>query len=488
MAAQNEAGLQRGAVGLTEVLFQSITHMAPAVAVALSIGAATSFAGGQTPLAVVFALIASLFTAYSIGELSRHTSSAGGMYTYVTQGLGAFFGWLMAWAFLLAEPLVAPALFASFGLYLSILLGYAGIENEYLWIVGALACAAVVWFLNYRGISFSTRAGVILGIIEIGIFLFIPLLLVINAGSRNTLDVFIPSGDAGLTPVLSGMVFSLLAFVGFEAAAPLGEEAKDPKRTIRRAVLASAILIGAFYIFNYYAATVFFGPDRMADEFYTFNNGDPWGFMANYVLPGMGGLLVTFAILNSSLANANAGATAATRAMFAMGRSRLLPASFGTVHPTYKTPAMAVHVQAIFGAILAVVLGFAFKDAIYGGPLTTYVFIGYALGLLFAGMYMAVNIASAFYYWRKRRSEFNWLKHFVVPLLGTTAMVPAFLGVLGGVTIPILDITLDPLPEPFNFVPLLVAIWMVVGVGLFFVLSARRADAVASLGQAVTEA
>jgi amino acid transporter len=487
MAGRSEAELQRGAVGLTEVLFQSITHMAPAVAVALSIGAATSFAGGQTPLAVVFALVASLFTAYSIGELARHLPSAGGMYTYVSQGVGTYFGWLMAWAFLLAEPLVAPALFAAFGLYLSILLGYAGIENEYLWIIGALACAAVVWFLNYRGISFSTRAGVILGIIEIAIFLFIPLILVINAGSRNTLSVFLPS-DAGLTPVLSGMVFSLLAFVGFEAAAPLGEEAKDPKRTIRRAVLLSAILIGVFYIFNYYAASVFFGPDRMKDEFYTFNNGDPWGFMANYVMPGIGGLLVTFAILNSSLANANAGATAATRSIFAMGRSGLLPAMLGTVHPTYKTPAMAVHLQAILGAIVAVVLGFAFKDAIYGGPLTTYVFIGYALGLLFAGMYMAVNIASAFYYWRKRRSDFNWLKHFVVPLLGTIAMIPAFMGVLGGVTIPVLDITLDPLPEPFNIVPLLVGVWMVAGIVLYFVLNAQRPDAVARLGEAVSEA
>jgi amino acid transporter len=487
--ARPEAELQRGAVGLTEVLFQSITHMAPAVAVALSIGAATAAAGGQTPLAVVFALIASLLTAYSIGELARHLPSAGGMYTYVSQGLGSFFGWLMAWAFLLAEPLVAPALFAAFGLYLSVLLGYAGIENEYLWIVGALACAAVVWFLNYRGISFSTRAGVILGLIEIGIFLVIPLLLVINAGDRNTVNVFLPSGGAsGLTPVLTGMVFSLLAFVGFEAAAPLAEETRDPKRTIRQAVIASAILIGLFYTFNYYAATVFFGPDRMAAEFYTFNNGDPWGFMAEQVLPGLGGLLVAFAILNSSLANANAGATAATRAIFALGRSRILPAQLGTVHPTYRTPAMAVHVQAIFGAILAVVLGFVFKDAIYGGPLTTYVFIGYALGLLFAAMYIAVNLASLFYYWRHRRSEFNVLRHGVVPILGVIAMIPAFMGVLGGVTIPILGAEVAPLVPPFDFVPLLVGLWMLAGIVMFFVVNARRAEAVRSLGEAVSEA
>jgi hypothetical protein len=58
-----DTSLERNAIGLTEVLFQSITHMAPAVATALSIGAATSFAAGITPLAVVLALVAALFTA-----------------------------------------------------------------------------------------------------------------------------------------------------------------------------------------------------------------------------------------------------------------------------------------------------------------------------------------------------------------------------------------------------------------------------------------
>ena len=84
--------LARNAIGLPEVLFQSITHMAPAVATALSIGAATGFAGGITPLAVVFAMIAVLFTASSMAQLARHLPSAGGMYTYVGRGLGSFFG------------------------------------------------------------------------------------------------------------------------------------------------------------------------------------------------------------------------------------------------------------------------------------------------------------------------------------------------------------------------------------------------------------
>jgi amino acid transporter len=487
--ASSQQGLERNAIGLTEVLFQSITHMAPAVATALSLGAATSLAGGNTPLAVVLALIAALFTAYSIGELARHLPSAGGMYTYVARGLGSFVGWLMAWAFLLAEPVVPAALFASFGLFgASLITLVTGFSNDYLWLPLAVLCGLLVWWLVYRGISISTRVGVALGLIEIGIFLFVSALLIANAGSRNTLSVFVPGPD-GLKPALQGMVFCLLAFVGFEAAAPLAEETRDPRRTIRRAVLLSAVLIGLFYIFNMYAATVYFGPDKMQKDFLGFNNSDPWSGMANEVLPGIGGILVVFAILNSSLANASAGANASTRVIFALGRVSLLPRWFAAIHETHRTPMNAVHFQGILGIALAVGLGLLFQSQgqTYGGPLTTYVWIGYALGLLFAGMYVAVNFAVIGFYYRERRSEFSWIKHFIVPILGVVLLIPAFLGVLGGLTIPILDIKLDPLKTPFDVVPLIVLVWMILGVVAYFVLRTRMPDALTRIGEVMTE-
>ena len=481
-----EGGLERNAIGLTEVLFQSITHMAPAVATALSIGAATSFAGGITPLAVVLALVAALFTAFSMGELARHLPSAGGMYTYIARGLGSFAGWLMAWAFLLAEPIVPAALYASFGLFgAAFITTLTGYSNDLLWLPLAVLCGLVVWFLVYRGISISTRVGVALGLIEIGIFLLVSVLLVINAGSRNTLAVFVP-GEAGLLPALQGMVFCLLAFVGFEAAAPLAEETRDPKRTIRQAVIWSAILIGLFYVFCYYAATVFFGPAEMSG-FLTFNDGDPWGGMAEQVLPGIGSLLVTFAILNSSLANANAGANASTRAIFSLGRSRILPEAFAKVHPTYRTPVNAVHFQGIFAILLAVALGLLFAGTDFGGPLTTYIFIGYALGLLFAGMYIAVNIAAIGYYLGEGRAEFNVFKHVVLPIIGVILLIPAFLGVLGGLTIPILDVELPPLASPFSLVPPLVGVWMLAGVVLYFVLRSRSAETIERVGDVMQD-
>ena len=487
--AQQDQGLERNAIGLTEVLFQSITFMAPAVAVALSIGFATTYALGITPLAVLIALIAVLFTAFSMGELARHLPSAGGMYTYVGRGLGSFAGWVLAWTFLLASIVVPSVLFAAFGFFgASLITELTGYEQEYLWVPLTLICAGIVWWLTYRGISISTRVGVALGLIEIGIMVFVSALLVINAGSRNTISVFVP-GEAGIQPALQGMVFCLLAFVGFEAAAPLAEETRDPKRNTRLAIIYSAILIGIFYVFCYYAATVYFGPDKMAD-FISANDSNPWGGMAEQVLPGIGSYLVTIAILNSCLANANSGANASTRSVFALGRSRLLPAAFGTVHPTHRTPATAIHLQAIVGIVIAVGLSLVLANQYpeTPGPLNTYFTIGYAIGLSFAGMYMAVNLATIGYFWREQRAEFNWFKHLVVPIVGFILMIPAFLGVVGGVTVPIIGLELAPLVPPYSYVPPLVGIWVLVGIVIGLYLWASEREKLRSVREAMGEA
>jgi amino acid transporter len=269
----------------------------------------------------------------------------------------------------------------------------------------------------------------------------------------------------------------------------LGEETREPRSTIPRAVVWSAVLVGLFYVFNYYAATVFFGPDRMT-EFYTFNGGDPWGFMAEEVLPGIGGLLVVFAILNSSLANANAGATAATRSLFAMGRVSLLPRWFAAVHPERKTPVNAVHFQAISALIVAVVLGLVLANdpfptpegsASFGG-LNVYVFLGTMLGLIFVFIYICVNLACIGYFWRQRRSEFNVIKHLIVSVLGVVAMIPAGLAVIGGVTIPILDIELPPYANALQWTAPIVGLWMVIGIVLYFVLRSRDPEALERMG------
>jgi amino acid transporter len=249
-------------------------------------------------------------------------------------------------------------------------------------------------------------------------------------------------------------------------------------------VIWSTLIVGAFYVLNMYAGTVFFGPDRMG-EFYGFNDGDPWGFMATEVLGTLGGLLVVFAILNSSLANANSSATAATRSVFSMGRAGLLPRFFAAVHPTRRTPVNAVHVQVLIAMVVAIGGGLILADDPNPGlgPINIYVFIGTMLGLLFAGMYMAVNVAAIGFYLRERRDEFNPVKHLVVPVIGVVAMIPALLSVIGGLTIPIIDVPLDPWEGALAWTAPIVAAWMLLGIVIFFVLRASNPEALRRMGE-----
>src|SRR4030081_835581 len=163
--------LQRDAIGLAQVLFQSITHMAPAAAVAFSIIFAVTYAGGATPLAIVLALVACLFVAISIGQLARHLPSAGGLYTYSARALHPVVGFFVAWGFMLAEALVAPLLYLIFGNVIAVFLQNHFSTPLWLWAPFAAAAGIGVWVLVYRGVRVSTEAGGAVGAFWIGVVL-----------------------------------------------------------------------------------------------------------------------------------------------------------------------------------------------------------------------------------------------------------------------------------------------------------------------------
>src|SRR5437667_12203480 len=98
-SSSEQVTLRRNAIGLPGVLFQSITTMAPASAVAFSLGAAIPFAGGALPLAVLIALLVCSLIALNIGSLARYLPSAGGYFPSVSLGLGFQAGWVTVWLF-----------------------------------------------------------------------------------------------------------------------------------------------------------------------------------------------------------------------------------------------------------------------------------------------------------------------------------------------------------------------------------------------------
>src|SRR3954469_15575785 len=163
--------LREHSIGLPGVLFQSITHMAPAAAVAYSIYISVPHAGQALPLAVLIALVACLFAANSIGQLAKEVPSAGGLYTYTARSLGPKTGFFVAWLFLMFEPLVAPFLFLECGWAMTeVMANEVGWNYSGQWWIWVTLTAAIVFMLTYRDVRISTKAGVILGIFEISVF------------------------------------------------------------------------------------------------------------------------------------------------------------------------------------------------------------------------------------------------------------------------------------------------------------------------------
>jgi amino acid transporter len=282
-------------------------------------------------------------------------------------------------------------------------------------------------------------------------------------------------GFTGMSGVIAGSVYTILAFIGFEAAAPLAEEAKDPRRTIRLAVIYSCLAIGVFYILTTYAAAVSFGPDRFA-EFPKAGDGNPWDFLARGAW-GAGWVLVFLAVANSAIANANASANAATRTWFAMGRIRLLPTALAHVNPRWRSPDVAVVTQLVVGVGVSLWLGLQYT------PLTAFALVGTIVTAVIISIYMVVNLACLVFYLREGRDEFNWFLHGVVPILGIAAFVPAFLTAVGIQAFSFVS----ALPYPISLVGPVVGIWYAIGVVVLVLLLVRRPERLRDTGRVFVE-
>jgi amino acid transporter len=403
--------LREHSIGLPQVLFQSITHMAPAAAVAYSIFISVPYSQQALPLSVGLALIACICAATAIGQLAKLFPSAGGMYTYAARSLGPWAGFLVAWLFILFEPLVAPFLYLEFGWAMSdVFSNEVGWHYSGQWWIWVLLMTVIVFLLTYRDIRLSTTAGVILGAFEIVIFAALALwMLFSNAGDLN-LQPFNPTHAQGdWSGVFKGMVFAILAFIGFEAAAPLGEEAKHPRRTVPRAVVGSAIAIGLFYVLCSYAWVFGAGFDNFVNQATT--NPDPWRSLAK-VFWGTGWVLVFLAICNSIAANSNAAVNAATRVFYALARNGLAPRPLARTHPRFKTPNVAIIWMSIFALVLSLSFGWKW------GPLTGFAMIATIAVPVVILVYMLVSVGCIAHYLGPRRREFNVFLHAILPIGG----------------------------------------------------------------------
>jgi amino acid transporter len=382
--------------------------------------------------------------------------SAGSLATYAARGLHPSLGFLVAWGYMLVGLLIPPLVLLQLGFTTASTLNseFHGYPAN-LWWPWSLLGALIVLAAGYYGIRTSARLGTVLGLFEIGVFLVLGVFLLVHAGSHNTLEVFTtkytPSGFHGISGVIGGSVFTLLAFGGFEGAAPLAEEARNPRQTIQRAVLLATLLIGALYVFTTYAVDVAFGPKGFT-AFASETGNASWEGLARS-LYGIFWFFVFLAIVNSTIANANAGVNVSSRTAYAMGRVGAFPRFLAIVSPRHRSPVNSILVA--FVVTVAVTLGLGFKYT----PIVAFDMVATGLVIVLVAIYILMN-AACIGFFARRGGGFRWLSHLVIPVLGIITFVPAWLTAAG---IKVFSFV-TPLKPPLSYMGPGVGGFMILGV------------------------
>jgi amino acid transporter len=462
-----DRGLKAGVLTLPGVLMQSVTTIAPAIAGLFTVPFIASNAGKATPLAYLGAFIIALFLGYVLAQFSRHLSSTGSYYTFVSRSLGGRPGFLVAWIYLLFYPVVVAQVGSFMGDTLQTTLkAEYGITVPWWLFMGLLIllCLATA----YRGVELSVRVVIVLGLLETAIVLALALTGFARPGAAGiSASVFSPSSAPDFHGLALGVIFAIFAITGWDAAAPLAEESANPRRTIPRAVMGSIVILGVFLVLvSWGQISGFDSVQKLTDS------TELPAFVLGKQHWGVAWWLVLLALFNSALAVAIACTNAATRFLYGMARAGALPSYLTRVHPRFQTPTGALWVQTgvnvLLGLLLPVIIG---VSNVYNLTGTWFTF---ALALV----YIAANIGLPIYYRREHPDEFSVLKHIVVPAVGTVGLIL------------VVFYSVHPLPAyPIALAPFIVLGWLVIGIVVQAVIySGGRAALLSRAGAAMGEA
>lgn len=455
-------------LNLRDAVIMSAALMGPAVSVYFNPQYAVGFAGPAMPFVFLVSMAAAIIVANSVGQFTKKLPSAGAFYTFTSQSLSPQFGFITGWLMFIGYTLLEPAELALIGSWTSQVLAQ-NFSIHISWLIPSLVFWALVLYLAWIGARQSLKTSMYLFSGEVAVILILCLIILAKGGADGIhFSVFNPGlSPKGMGGIALGMVYGILSFVGFEAAATLGEEVTDPKRNIYKGIMGSVLLVGFVYLFATFTEMQGFG---IAHWQALAANGAPFNTLAIRYVGGPFVLLVDLAGISSILAvtiNVHAGIT---RIVYAMGRERVLPSAFGNVHPKYRTPMAANLLQSGISLVLFLVIGIA------AGPQNAYGYLGALLTLGIIPVYILVSVGLV----RFARSQAEWKNRIgsfvILPILGALVMVVPLFG------------SVYPIPPaPYNYFPYIVLAWILIGLVIILAIGRRDPQRLVQMGQALSD-
>lgn len=461
-------GLRAGAIGAVAAGVMAVAHEAPSVSMFFNSPFAAANAGKAMAAAFLVSSIIIAMVAWVLSAFSKKLPTSGFAYTFVSHGLGSRMGFLSAWITVLVfvgTPLIVPP---AFGVLMSNLIDrVAGVEIH--WAILTLVLLTFVTILVVGGIRESLEAGGIFLAFEVLVIGIFAVYVLFNADASQDVSAFSPTEAPSMGAFAVALIFGILSFQGFEAAATLGEETEDARTRLPLALMTAVIATGIFYCFVSYAVTVGWGPENMqayADAGTPFTvlaerYGGSWLASLFDAVVGAGLVAVTIAALN-----------AGARVLYAMGRESVLPTVLARTHPKRQTPHVASLVIVAVGGVGGIVFGLIWD------PLTVWGFIGSIIALSAILVYILVSISLVRFFRTEHPTEFSPFTHGFIPIAATLLML---------VPLVIKNGLLWPPPDyPFNLPPYITLAWILIGVGLMAYLSRTRPEAMDQAGKLIT--
>lgn len=339
-AAENY-GLHAGVLGPVEVLAQSVSAIAPSTTASLTIPIIFAAVGTATCFVYLLATCAMLLVGFCVSRFAKLSASPGSLYSYTADTLPPVFGVTAAWGLLLAY-LATGASVAGGALYYATVLS----QQFFHWPPPAVPALAVIClaagFIAWRDIKLSAEVMLWIEASSVSLIVIVLILLPIHMGLRIDTSQFRLQGISikGLGPAL---VLSIFSFVGFESATTLGGEAREPLKTIPRAVLQSALLAGVFFMLCAYSEVLGFRGESTALS----DTTSPLHLLSAKAGVAPLGVAIDFGAFVSMFACVLACSTAAARVLLRMAHDKLLPRAFERTNLRHGTPGTAIVLSAM---------------------------------------------------------------------------------------------------------------------------------------------
>ncbi|MFY9802444.1 MAG: APC family permease [Candidatus Acidiferrales bacterium] len=365
--------MRREALSPLETLAQSVSTIAPTTTPAATIPLVCALAGNGTWFAYALATVAVFLVALCIARFARYSASPGSLYTYAAMILPPWLGATVAWSLLLAYIATGSSVIGGFYHFANLLLRDATGHGVSTALLALIVTGVSVW-IAWRDVKISARLMLWMEAASVSVIIIVVLLVLARHGSHLDWDQLKLREMTG-SGLRLGLVLALFSFVGFESATTLGAEARNPLKTIPRAVIQSAVLGGAFFTICAYAEVLGF---RTAGQDLG-SSPAPMHVVAGVAGVPVLGLLIDIGALVSMFAGTLACITAAARVLLLMAHNGLAHGSLRITHARNETPSFAVAatgIAAVLPVIVLAVRGASGLD-VYGwlGSLATYGFI-----------------------------------------------------------------------------------------------------------------